>query len=72
MVMVRFEKDKMIIEYTAGCNAVEEWLGLHEELTFVLTSIPPESQPHDGLWRIAELLNALVPDYETARRMMKY
>ena len=68
--MVRFEKDKMIIEYTAGCNAVEEWLGLHDELTFVLTSIPPEQMPHDGLWRIAELLSAMVPDYETARKML--
>ena len=69
--MVRFKEDKMIIEYTAGCNVVEEWLGLHEELAFVLTCIPPDQQPCDGLWRIAELLNALVPDYETARLMMK-
>lgn len=70
--MVRFEKDKLVIEYTAGCNAVEEWIGLYDELTFVLTSLTPEQMPKEGLWRIVELLSAMVPDYETARKMIKY
>lgn len=68
--MVRFEKDKLVIEYTAGCNAVEEWIGLYDELTFALTSLTPEQLPKEGLWRMVTLLAEMMPDYETARKML--
>lgn len=34
--MVRFEKDRYIIEVYTGCDPVESWLNLHEEIAYLL------------------------------------
>ena len=68
--MVRFEKDKLVIEYTSGCNAVEEWIGLQEELVYVFSIMNSNNVPKDGLWRLANLMEAMVPDFDTATKML--
>lgn len=68
--MVRFEKDKLVIEYTSGCNAVEEWIGLQEELVYVFSIMNSNNVPKDGLWRLANLMEAMVPDFDTAKKML--
>lgn len=68
--MVRFEKDKLIIEYSAGCHAVEEWLGLQEELVYVFSIMNSNNVPKDGLWRLANLMEAMMPDFDTAKKML--
>lgn len=68
--MVRFDKDKLVIEYTAGCNAVEEWIGLQEELVYVFSIMNSNNVPKDGLWRLANLMEAMVPDFDTAKKML--
>ena len=35
--MVRFEKDRYIIEVYTGCDPVESWLNLHEEIAYLLS-----------------------------------
>lgn len=68
--MVRFEKDKLVIEYTSGCNAVEEWIGLQEELVYVFSIMNSNNVPKDGLWRLANLMEAMMPDFDTAKKML--
>ena len=34
--MVRFEKDRYIIEVYTGSDPVESWLNLHEEIAYLL------------------------------------
>lgn len=67
--MVRFTKEGFTIEYNAA-SPVEEWLGLMEDISFVFSSLQPEQMPKEGLWRLANLIEAMMPDYDTAKKML--
>lgn len=69
--MVHFKETTLVIEYTAGCNPVEEWQGLSEELAWVFTMLTPDKMPKDGLWRLAQLMAEMKPRPELAYKMLK-
>lgn len=69
--MVRFEKDKYIIEIPAPSGPVEEWQNLHGELTDLLGSLRGDAMPPDGIYWVSTLLREMMPDWETARSMAR-
>lgn len=70
--MVRFEKDRYVIEIPVSLGSpVEDWLGLHNELTYVFEEMNMDNAPADALFRIATLLREMMPDFATACRMME-
>ena len=69
--MVRFTESGLEIKYTGGCCPIEEWQGLMDELAWVFTMLTPDKMPKEGLWRLAQLMADMQPDYEQARKMLK-
>lgn len=68
--MVTFNKDSFTVNIYTGNNPVEDWLELQRELSYVFTQLRQEIMPVDGLWHLASLIEALLPDEEVARRMV--
>lgn len=67
--MVRFEKDRFIIDVYTGYNPVEDWMALQNEIAHVFGIIDQENIPQDGLFQLSHLLSSLQPDWETAKKM---
>lgn len=67
--MVRFEKDRYVIEADAS-SPVEDWMGLHEELVFLISLVDSNNSPAEGLQYVPQLLGDMMPSWETARKMV--
>lgn len=67
--MVRFEKDRYIIEVYTGCDPVESWLNLHEEIAYLLGLVNQGNCPESGFLCLSQLLVDMMPQWETARKM---
>ena len=65
--MVRFEKDRFIIEVVTGTNPAENWIELVKQLSTLLAA-HDDGTPND-YWLVADLFGDLMPDYEQAKRM---
>lgn len=65
--MVRFEKDRFVIEVYTGINPVESWIELVKQLSTLLAA-HTDGSPND-FWQVADLFGDLMPDYEQAKRM---
>lgn len=63
--MVKFEKDKFIIEVYVGCASGESWSGLLLQLITLLKNQDPKSIYVD-FGEIYNLLNAMLPSGEQA------
>lgn len=68
--MVHFDKDRFTIEIYTGACPVEDYLDLMQEITYVFTIVNESNIPPDGLFRLANLLSAMLPDFDTARKMV--
>lgn len=67
--MITFQKDSLIITIPTA-NAVEDWMDLITEIGGIFTMLNSENMPNrGGLYNLAVLLQALVPDFVTALRM---
>lgn len=66
--MVRFEKDRFVIEVVTGLQPTEEWLGLIDQLTTLISGY--EDLDPNYFWLVFKLLNDLMPDSETAAKMV--
>lgn len=67
--MITFQKDSLIITIPTE-NAVEDWMDLITEIGGIFTMLNSENMPNrGGLYNLAVLLQALVPDFVTALRM---
>ncbi len=66
--MVKFTKNSFIIEITTHTNPTEEWLNLHNEITTVLSLIDEQSN-NPPPSSILYLLESMMPDWETAKKM---
>lgn len=67
--MITFQKDSLIITIPTE-NAVEDWMDLITEIGSIFTLLNSENMPNrSGLYNLAILLQALVPDFVTALRM---
>lgn len=67
--MVRFKKDRYVIEVVTGSEPTERWLELMKEISRVLSLIDPDNFPDDGFYNLANLMEDMLPDWETARKM---
>ena len=68
--MVRFTENGYTIHVQTECP-IEDWLGLQGEISHVLSLINSENIPREGLWRLAQLISDLRPDYDTGMKMIK-
>ena len=70
--MTTFQKDSFTITIPTGGDPVEDWMDLISEIGSIFSMLTPETMNRcDGLCNLAVLLQALVPDYDTAQRMTK-
>lgn len=61
--MVRFEKDRYVIEvFTGLANPIEEYIELHDEIATVFGLMNQDNIPGQGLYHLADLMRELVPD----------
>ena len=67
--MVRFEKDRYIIEVYTGGIPVEDYLDLQNEIIYMFSIINQENIRSDGFLQLANLLSAMLPDFEMAKKM---
>ena len=70
MNMVRFEEDRYIIEVYTGGFPVEDYLDLQKEIIYMFGIINQENIRSDGFLQLANLLSAMLPDFETAKKMV--
>ena len=67
--MVRFEKDRYVIEvFTGKADPIEEYIELHDEIATVFGMMNPENIPGQGLYHLADLMRELVPDIKALRK----
>lgn len=67
--MVRFEKDRYIIEIHTGCNPIEDYLLLQQSLLDLLSNVNQDNIISDTFYRVPDFLAELIPDWETAKKM---
>lgn len=68
--MVTFNDKSFTIEVETGCNPIEDWLATHDELCDLLTCIDTGMTVDKNFIAILELLRQMMPDYDTAKRMI--
>lgn len=69
IAMVRFEKDKYIIEVHTGCNPIESWQELHAGLCDLLRNVNQDNVVDSTFYTVPDFLSNLMPEWETARKM---
>lgn len=67
--MVRFEKDRFIIEVKTGINPIENWLGTIQDLLSVLQSQDPDLANGETHYFTFALLEEMLPEWEDAKKM---
>lgn len=67
--MVRFEKDRFIIEVMTGINPEGNWIELVKQLSMLLSAYV-DGTPND-FWLVVDLFGDLMPDVELAKRMVR-
>lgn len=67
--MVRFEKDRYVIDVYTGADPVENWLELHKEIVYLISLVDQTNAPADGLCYLPQLLGDMMPEWEVARKM---
>lgn len=70
MIMVRFEKDRFIVEIKTGTNPMEDWLNLVHGLLSVLQAQETGSGIEDSNRPVYWLLQNMMPEWEDAKRMV--
>lgn len=69
--MVTFNKDGFTITIKTGGNPIENWLDLNSQLTQLLSSVDNEENIMPTPWLVINLLTDLMPDWETAKKMIE-
>ena len=67
--MVRFEKDRFIIEVKTGINPIENWLDTIQDLLSVLRSQDPYLANGETRYFTLALLEEMLPEWEDAKKM---
>lgn len=70
MNMVRFEKDRFIVEIKTGMNPMEDWLNMIHGLLNVLQAQETGSGIEDSNRSVYWLLQNMMPEWEDAKRMV--
>ena len=68
--MVTFKEKSFVIEVECGSNPIEDWLTTHDELISLFQSQAADMM--NGVsYHALELVRNMMPDLETAKRMIK-
>lgn len=66
--MVRFEKDRFVIEIVTNTNPVEAWIETMKELSDLISSQDKEMTTN-RYW-VNGLMIEMMPDFNTAKKMI--
>ncbi|WP_279172871.1 hypothetical protein [Tannerella forsythia] len=67
--MVVFYKDGFSIHVKTGSAPYEDWIRLHEELTWLMSQITDENVLRGGMHAVCGLIGDLMPRYKDARSL---
>jgi len=68
--MVTFRENGFVIEVTTGSTPIETWMATHDQLLALLGDV--DNDMRDGnYYYVIELLREMMPDWETAKKMIK-
>lgn len=67
--MVRFEKDRLVIEIDTHGSPVEYWMELQRALLDMLSHTTQETLIEETFYTVPDFLRELMPDYETLAKM---
>ncbi|MGM9817696.1 MAG: hypothetical protein ACI30B_01780 [Paludibacteraceae bacterium] len=67
--MVRFEKDRLVIEIQTHGRPVEYWMELQRGLLDMLRYTTQETLIEETFYTVPDFLRELMPDYETLAKM---
>lgn len=67
--MVRFEKDRLVIEIQTHGRPVEYWMELQRALLDMLRYTTQETLIEETFYNVPDFLQELMPDYETLAKM---
>ena len=67
--MVRFEKDRLVIEIQTNGRPVEYWMELQRALLDMLSHTTQETLIEETFYTVPDFLRELMPDYETLAKM---
>lgn len=67
--MVRFEKDRLVIEIQTHGSPVEYWMELQRALLDMLSHTTQETLIEETFYTVPDFLRELMPDYETLAKM---
>ena len=68
--MVRFEKDKLVIEIVTAFPA-EDWLERVRDLVWAIGAIDGELADQERIYGLCQLVLEMLPDEKDAREMIK-
>ncbi len=68
--MLNFDATGFTIRIETGMNPIEDWLELHQELLTILRMLDTEKNAIPTPFRTLDLLAEMMPDWETAKRMI--
>lgn len=68
--MVRFEKDKLIIEIES-CFPTDTWLELYGAMLDLVRSLDADYSLSDRFYNIPILLDAMLPDSDQAKKLQQ-
>lgn len=67
--MVRFEKDRLVIEIQTHGSPVEYWMELQRALLDMLSHTTQETLIEETFYTVPDFLRELMPDYEILAKM---
>jgi hypothetical protein len=68
--MVRFEKDKMVIEFSAAMSNPVIWVTFYKEMLMLMRNITQDTITED-FWVICDFMYDMLPDNDTAMKMQE-
>jgi hypothetical protein len=66
--MVRFEKDRYIIEIVTGCDPIESWIELQKSIQDLIRNVNRDTLS-DNFFNSVDFLQELIPDWDIAKKM---
>ena len=68
--MVRFERDRLVIEI-ATSTPHEDWLNIHEAICNIVRLVNQDTIADKTFSSAIDLLDELMPDWKTAKKMQE-
>jgi hypothetical protein len=66
--MVRFEKDRYIIEVVTGCDPTENWIELQKSIQDLIRNVNRDNLS-DNFFNSVDFLQELIPNWDIAKKM---